>query len=381
MKKKVMALFVAVSMILSLIACGSSNSGNDSDSASNEETSTPKPTETEAASEESEEENTTASEAKDISVNYTFVTPLLSHIVWLEAKKGVEAAGEDFSGLNAVWSGPQDLSAAEQVTYMEMALAEQVDGIATFGTSEEAFKDVFGKIQDAGIELYTGGGDTPSLHDYLNGGANPSAQEWGYNIGAEVGQALKDKGEDTAHVAEFLYALDSALAKDIMLAYEDGLASVGLEVNVLGQWESKSDASVALDAARSVFLTYPEVNTIMCSGGECAGAIATAMGETGKTMEDVKVVGDGVQDDCLAAIEAGTVYATVCQNYYAYGYIPGMWTYMSKAYNEKVNDFYDVPLTIIHKGETEGYDASFYDGKQWFEQYYPDYDWNEVTGK
>lgn len=371
--KKLLAMLLVVSMILGgVAACGASEktTQNENDSSASMENT-------------DEKENTDgkSEDTENTSVDYTFVTPLLSHIVWLKAKDGVDAAGQDFPGLNVQWSGPQELNAAEQVTYLEMALAEQADGIATFGTSEEAFQDVFGKIKDAGIRLYTGGGDTPSLHDSLKGGANPSAHEWGYDIGVEVGEKLKEKGEDTANVAEFLYALDSTLAKDIMVAYEEGLASVGLTVNVLGQWESKSDASVALDAARSVFLTYPEVNTIMTSGGECAGAIATAMNETGKTQEDVLVVGDGVQDDCLAAIEAGTVYATVCQNYFAYGYIPAMWTYMSEAYGEDIQEFYDVPLTIIHKGETEGYDKDFYDGKQWFEMYYPDYDWSEVTGK
>ncbi len=322
-----------------------------------------------------------AEEAQDIQVDYTFVTPLLSHIVWLVAKEGVDAVGQDFPGLNAQWIGPQDLSAAEQVTYMELALAEGVDGIATFGTSEEAFQDIFSRIQQAGIQLYTAGGDTPSLHEWLDGGANPSSYAWGYDIGVEVGQKLLERGETTAYVAEFLYALDSSLALEIMKYYEQGLADAGIEVEVLGQWESKSDASVALDSARTVFLTYPEVNTIMTSGGECAGAIATAMKEAGKTMEDVIVIGDGVQDDCLAAIEEGMVYATICQNYFAYGYIPGMWTYMNEVYGEEVADFYDVPLTTIHKGETVGYDETFYDGRQWFELYYPDYDWAQVTGK
>lgn len=314
-------------------------------------------------------------------VNYTFVTPLLSHIVWLVAKDGVDAVGRDFPGLNAVWSGPQNLDAAEQVTYMQMALAEKVDGIATFGTSEEAFAGVFKEIKDAGLQLYTAGGDTPNLHDYLDGGANSNAHLWGYDVGVEAGNKLLEKGEDTAYVAEFLYALDSSLALGVMAGYEAGLADAGLKVEVLGQWESKSDASVALDSARTVFLTYPEVNTIMTCGGECAGAIATAMKEVGKTGEDVVVVGDGVQDDCLAAIEEGMVFATICQNYFAYGYIPGMWLYMYEVYGEDVSDFYDVPVTIIHKGETVGYDKTFYDGQQWFDLYYPSYDWNEVTGK
>ncbi len=373
--KKIVACILVVVMLSGLTAC--SGSGKQEPAANSESTGSEEAAGTESAPEEKE----TADAVGEIQVNYTFVTPLLSHIVWLVAKDGVDAVGRDFPGLNAVWSGPQDLDAAEQVTYMQMALAEKVDGIATFGTSEEAFKGVFEEIKNAGIQLYTAGGDTPNLHEYLDGGANPSGHLWGYDIGVEVGGKLLEKGEDTAYVAEFLYALDSSLAREAMAGYEDGLSDAGLKVEVLGQWESKSDASVALDSARTVFLTYPEVNTIMTCGGECAGAIATAMKEAGKTGEEVFVIGDGVQDDCLAAIEEGFVYATICQNYFAYGYIPGMWVYMYKVYGEKVSDFYDVPLAIIHKGETVGYDKDFYDGQQWFELYYPDYDWHEVTGK
>jgi ABC-type sugar transport system substrate-binding protein len=308
------------------------------------------------------------------------VSPLIAHQVWLGAKDGIEQAEKDFPGLEVQWVGPIGLDANEMVKCIELAIAEGVDGIATFGLSESAMEACFKATQEAGIALYTAGGDTPNLHQYLAGGCNPDPIVWGYEGGKRVSEALKGQ---KIKAAEIVYQIDSELALLIMKGYEKAFAEHPEGYEIVTLTTSNSDATIALQHAKDVFVAYPDVNAFVCSGGECAGAIAQAMKEMNKPAGSVIIFGDGMQEDCLEEIRSGYVLGSIAQNYFQYGYRPAMWTYMKAMYGkDPVGDaFKDSGVTPIGKDNLEGFADNFKDGKQWFVVDYPDQDWNKATDK
>ncbi|BFL48981.1 substrate-binding domain-containing protein [Lactonifactor longoviformis] len=337
----------------------------------------------ETAEKEPEKETQAPEEAKTDAENgdkvkFVFVTPLIAHQVWLGAKEGIEQAQKDFPGLEVSWVGPTGLDANEMIKCIELAIAEGADGIATFGLSESAMESCFKDCYEAGIDLYTAGGDTPNLHQYLAGGCNPDAVNWGYLGGKEVSKALEGK---KIVAAEMLYQLDSELAIGVMEGYEKAFAEHEAGFEVVQQLSSDSDATVALQHAKDLFTAYPEVNAVVCCGGECAAAIAQAMKEMGKEPGSVIIFGDGMQEDCLEEINSGYVLGSLAQNYFQYGYRPAMWTYMKKMFGaQPAETFVDAGVTPINAENVDSFADHFKEGKQWFDTDYPDKDWSEATG-
>jgi ABC-type sugar transport system substrate-binding protein len=365
--KRILALVICLLMIsTTLIACSSAPKGE-----------TEKPSKSESA--DSAKASGTSSDSEAVSdasktVRFTFVTPLLSHPVWLGAKDGIEAAAKDFPGLEVSWVGPMGLDANEMIKQIEIAMAEKVDGIAAFGLSEEAMEPVFKKVHESGIRLYTAGGDTPNLHQYLTGGASADPINWGYNGGKKVSEALQGK---KIIAAKILYAIDSSLALDIMVGYEKAFQEHDAGFEWVATVESKSDSLVAAQRAQEIFTTYPDLNAFVCCGGECGGAIAQVMKEMGKDPKELIVLGDGVMEDCVAAIKDGYVYGTIGQNYFQYGYRPAMWTYMSAMFGiEPEGDpFKDTGTTYVDANNVDTFDENFTDGSQWFKVDYPNEEW------
>ena len=95
--KKFTALLLALAMMLSLVACSSNTSTN---TGSEGNTTTGDTT------------NDTTGDTTTEDLQFVFVSPLLSHPIWLIAKEGFETACEEL-GVQGDWVGPQGLSSEE----------------------------------------------------------------------------------------------------------------------------------------------------------------------------------------------------------------------------------------------------------------------------
>ena len=95
--KKFTALLLALAMMLSLVACSSNTSTNTGS-----------------------EGNTTTGDTTTEDLHFVFVSPLLSHPIWLIAKEGFETACEEL-GVQGDWVGPQGLSSEEMAQLVDTA--------------------------------------------------------------------------------------------------------------------------------------------------------------------------------------------------------------------------------------------------------------------
>ena len=113
--KKTLSLVLASLMLFGLAACG----GTASSTAP-------------SAAEGSTSGKEAASAPSGDQLHFVYVTPLLSHPVWLLAKEGFDQACEEL-GVQGDWVGPQNISPEEMTKLVETAVAQKADGIITQG--------------------------------------------------------------------------------------------------------------------------------------------------------------------------------------------------------------------------------------------------------
>ena len=106
--KKFTALLLALAMMLSLVACSSNTSTN---TGSEGNTTTGDTT--------NDTTGDTTGDTTTEDLHFVFVSPLLSHPIWLIAKEGFETACEEL-GVQGDWVGPQGLSSEEMAQLVEV---------------------------------------------------------------------------------------------------------------------------------------------------------------------------------------------------------------------------------------------------------------------
>jgi len=77
-------------------------------------------------------------EKADEPLRLVFVSPLIGHPAWLEAKRGSEAAAADY-GFEIEWVGPSTIDMDAEIQLIESALATGADGILNCPLNPEAF--------------------------------------------------------------------------------------------------------------------------------------------------------------------------------------------------------------------------------------------------
>ncbi len=246
----------------------------------------------------------------------TFVTPLLAHPVWLEAKEGFEKAGKDYN-FDAAWVGPQGVDVNEMVNLVEIAIAEKVDGIVTMALNPSAMIEVFKKAEAAGIPVLLVDSDATDAPRFAFLGLDPT--ETG-DIGAQVLlKALKGKKIFGAGIVP---TITSPFLMAIQQAYQDALAKNPDGFQHVVIVESNSDMLKAIQEWENVFSTYPEVNALYCNGAETAPAAAKVIDER-NLKGKVAVVGIDALPETLDGIRNDLITGTLAVNFYRYGYQAG----------------------------------------------------------
>lgn len=243
----------------------------------------------------------------------TFVTPLLAHPVWLEAKEGFEQAARDLD-FEASWVGPQGMDVNEMVNLIEISIAEKADGIVTMALNPSAMVEILKKADAAGIPVVLVDSDAPDAPRLAFLGLDPS--ETGAIGGQVLLSALKGR---KIHGVGIVPTITSPFLMAIQKAYQNELAKNPDGFEHLTIVESNSDMLKAIQEWENVFSTYPEANALYCNGAETAPAAARVIGERGLKGK-VAVVGIDALPETLDGIRQGLLTGTLAVNFFRYGY-------------------------------------------------------------
>ena len=283
---------------------------------------------------------------EDGVINITFVTPLIGHPVWLDAKKGAEDAAKEF-GFNTSWVGPQGIDMDAMVQQIEIALAEDVDGIITCPLNPSAFTNVYKKAQEQGVLITNTAVDTPEDLRLAFIGTNAE------NMGIKGANALAEKMNGTGKIAVMQGSMDAGNQNESFYAFEETLKNNFPGMEIVVRESDDSDMLKAVDKFNAIFESYPEVNGIYCleaSAGPAAAKVVLERDLVGK----ITILAVDDMKDTLQYIRDGVIWGTATQNFYQMGYLGAKFIY-DKINGQNVPSITDSGTIIVTQENIDSY--------------------------
>lgn len=305
--KKLIAMLLGLSMLFALTACGSGDSNAVAE----------KPADS-AANNAGTAEN--ADKTED-PLHFVYVSPLLSHPIWLIAKNGFETACEEL-GVQGDWVGPQGLSSEEMAQLVDTAVAQGADGIIT--QSICPITPLQNAI-DEGIAVLLVDGDLDDLDGrlaYLGKDLTKQAEL----MYEEVAKVIPEDQKITMSIQ--CADLNAQFYVDQNNAVEAAFSKHPGGFELVNTTLSKSDKAVGTNEWLNTFNTYPEVNVCINLAAEAASACVTAADELGIT-EDLIIIGVDDTDENLALLREGKILCTSVVSFWNYGYQAAYWLYQN----------------------------------------------------
>jgi len=303
--KKVLLILVVVLMVVSFVACTQPAAQPAADEPA-DEPAADEPADEPAADEPADEP------AADEPLELVFVTPLVAHPVWDVARAGFEDAAAAM-GFNAQYVGPQGIDPAEMVNQIEIAIANQVDGIITMPIAPEAMRPAFAKCAEAGIPVLFVASEDYESESIAFIGTNEA------ELGRAGAEAIMEEmaGEPIyAHILQSTMDASFAIkARDgYLAAFEDYEGEFTMVVNEA----CNSDMMVAMEKYQNSFAANPEINVVIGVCGEAGPAAAKVVKEQG--LEDILIVAIDDVAETMDFIKEGVIWGTMAQNFYSMGY-------------------------------------------------------------
>ena len=315
--KKLFAMLLALSMVLALAACGGNNANNGG--ANNG-----------GANDGGEGGDTE-------QLHFVYVSPLLSHPIWLIAKEGFETACDEL-GIQGDWVGPQGISSEEMAQLVDTAVAQEADAIISQSICPV---QPLQNALDAGVKVLLVDGD----HDDLDGRLAFLGKDLEKQAELMYEEVAKVIPEDEKIVMSIQCAdLNAQFYVDQNAAVEEAFSKHPGGFELVNTTLSKSDKATGTNEWLNTFNTYPEVNVCMNLAAEAASACVTASDELGIT-EDLVIVGVDDTDENLALLREGKILCTSVVSFWNYGYQAAYWLYQNITEGR-------VPEQVVNDGGT-----------------------------
>lgn len=338
MKRKSLFISLFLAAALALAGCGSGK-GNEEPKSS---------TGTTEGSIETPTAEAGTDQKKEVK-NIVFVTPLIGHPVWLDAKAGYEAAGEEY-GFETQWVGPEGIDMDSMVKQIEAAIAQKVDGIITCPLNPSAFTAVYQQAQEAGIPIVNTAVDTGEDTRLAYIGTDEE------NFGRTAAEALAEKLGGKGKIACMQTSMDSENQNNQYNAFEKTLKEKYPDMEIVVREVDNSDMLTAVDKFNAILQSTPDINGIMCFEASAGPAAAKVLLEKGIT-EEVSVLAIDDMEDTLGYIRDGAIWGTLTQDFYRMGY-EGAKFIVDAAEGSEVPSITDSGTILVTKDNIDTYKKS-----------------------
>lgn len=242
-------------------------------------------------------------------INLAFVTNNPSDY-WTICRKGTEAASKDLGGVNVQFVMPDDGTAAKQKQQVDDLLSKGVKGIAISPVDPENETPYLNTVA-AKTNLITSDSDAAKSNRLCYIGTDNHAA--GVMAGGLVKEALPKGGK----IMVFVGKSDAQNAKDRITGLRDALK--GSNIEILDVRTDDADHARAKQNAADVLTKTPDIAGMVGIWSYNGPAIYSAVKEAGKAGK-VQIVAFDQETDTMNGIKDGTIYATVVQDPYKFGY-------------------------------------------------------------
>ena len=229
---------------------------------------------------------------------------------WTIARKGTEKADSELADVSVEFKMPGDGTAAEQKRIVDDLLAKGVDGIAISPVDPENQTQMLNEVAKQ-VVVFTQDSDAPKSDRMCYVGTDNVAA--GRQAGALIKEALPQGGK----IMIFVGILDARNAQERLQGIKETLA--GSNVQILDVRTDAADRVRAKSNVSDTLVKYPDVVGLVGLWSYNGPAILNAVREANKTNQ-VKIIAFDEEDETLAGVKEGTIFATVVQQPYEFGY-------------------------------------------------------------
>ncbi|WP_195199610.1 substrate-binding domain-containing protein [Faecalispora jeddahensis] len=298
MKKKVLSVFLAAAMAVSLGACGG--------------TTTPAPASSGGSG---------ASSAGKDTYNVTVIIKATDSSYWQTLLLGAKAAAEESNGkIKVTTDGPaSETDIDKQVTILENAIAAKPDGIVLASISSTSTVPAVEQANAAGIPVVTVDNklETDAYTQHIATDHAIAAA----TAAADMVEQWKAKGIDPAGKKVALISADSgsAVNQARCKGFTDEIKRLVPGIVVLETQYCDNDIQKALDAADNLVLANQDLIGIFGDNNHMGDGIAKAMEQSKKGDKIVTYAFDS-DDTEIDAIQNGNLTGIVVQDPFGMGY-------------------------------------------------------------
>ena len=251
----------------------------------------------------------TSCQPKGTKHRLAFVTNNASPF-WVIARKGTEKAAQDIPDIQVEFRIPADGTAAEQQRQVDDLLAQKIEGIAISPVDPKNQVEMLNRAAGQTL-VVTQDSDAPDSNRVCYIGTD--------NVGAgrQAGQLVKEALPNGGKIMVFVGVLDAANAAQRYQGLKEALA--GSNVQIIDVRTDATDRVRAKSNASDTLVNYPDVAGMVGLWSYNGPAILSAVKDANKT-DKVKIIAFDEEDETLAGVKSGEIYATVVQQPYEFGY-------------------------------------------------------------
>jgi ribose transport system substrate-binding protein len=229
---------------------------------------------------------------------------------WTIARKGTEKAAKDIPNIDVEFRIPSDGTAAEQQRVIDDLLAKGIQGIAISPVDPKNQTQMLNRAASQTL-VVTQDSDAPDSNRVCYIGTD------NVEAGRQAGQLVKDALPNGGKIMVFVGVLDAANAQQRYQGLKEALA--GSNVTILDVRTDNTDLVRAKANAADSLVNHPDLAGMVGLWAYNGPAILSAVKEANKT-DKVKIVAFDEQDETLSGIRDGSIYATVVQQPFEFGY-------------------------------------------------------------
>ena len=229
---------------------------------------------------------------------------------WTIARKGTEKAAGELPNADIEFRINSDNTAAEQQRVVDDLLAKGIDGIAISPVDPVNQLQMLNRAAQKALVI-TQDSDAPSSNRVCYIGTDNVAA--GRQAGGLVKEALPQGGK----IMVFVGTLDAANAQQRYQGLKEALQ--GSNIQILDVRTDGADRVRAKSNAADTLVNQPDIAGMVGLWSYNGPAIVGAIRDAGKTGK-VKIVAFDEEDETLNGIKDESIYATVVQQPFEFGY-------------------------------------------------------------
>lgn len=268
---------------------------------------------------------------------YVYASQLQGHPYLLDSLLGMDYAQDKF-GVTVERLGPQGWDPVAGAEAVEQAIARKPDGIITTLWEPGAVPGIR-RAMEQGIPVVVIEAVTED-----DGGALTFIGLDNYGAGVDTARELIARGGDSGKLA--LSGNWGASNTDAKVQGVTDYLAANSKWEIVGRVDDKATTSTAIDAAKTMFNTYPDITAVIGLDSSSGSGICLAAEELDKDISDLTVIVHDREDAVLECIADGVIDASIINKTALQAYLA---VQMLEAYNDANIGLADVPISADNK--------------------------------